>query len=105
MSDLLDGVTWLRGSSIRIEREGLVIFVDPSGIGHPADADYVLLTHPHYDNFSESDIERVRSPRTVVVAPASMKKQMEQADDFTKLSLLTFSGPVDVPGITLPAGT
>jgi hypothetical protein len=27
------------------------------------------------------------------------------ADDFTKLSLLTFSGPVDVPGITLPAGT
>jgi hypothetical protein len=28
-----------------------------------------------------------------------------QADDFTKLTLLTFSGPVDVPGITLPAGT
>lgn len=28
-----------------------------------------------------------------------------QADDFTKLSLLTFSGPVDVPGITLPAGS
>jgi len=27
------------------------------------------------------------------------------ADDFTKLTLLTFSGPVDVPGITLPAGT
>jgi hypothetical protein len=27
------------------------------------------------------------------------------ADDFTKLSLLTFSAPVDVPGITLPAGT
>jgi hypothetical protein len=33
-----------------------------------------------------------------VAAPA-------HADDFTKLSLLTFSGPVDVPGITLPAGT
>ena len=27
------------------------------------------------------------------------------ADDFTKLSLLTFSGPVDVPGMTLAAGT
>ena len=27
------------------------------------------------------------------------------ADEFTKLTLLTFSGPVDVPGITLPAGT
>jgi hypothetical protein len=28
-----------------------------------------------------------------------------RADEFTKLTLLTFSGPVDVPGITLPAGT
>jgi hypothetical protein len=27
------------------------------------------------------------------------------ADDYTKLTLLTFSAPVDVPGITLPAGT
>src|SRR5436305_2704468 len=27
------------------------------------------------------------------------------ADEFTKLTLLTFSGPVDVPGVTLPAGT
>src|SRR5712691_1433654 len=27
------------------------------------------------------------------------------ADEFTKLTLLTFSGPVEVPGISLPAGT
>jgi len=27
------------------------------------------------------------------------------ADEFTKLTLLTFSAPVEVPGITLPAGT
>jgi len=27
------------------------------------------------------------------------------ADDFTKLTLLTFSSPVEVPGIALPAGT
>src|SRR5215213_9371729 len=28
-----------------------------------------------------------------------------QADEWNKLTLLTFSGPVDLPGITLPAGT
>jgi LPXTG-motif cell wall-anchored protein len=28
-----------------------------------------------------------------------------QADEFTKLTLVTFSGPVEIPGITLPAGT
>jgi L-ascorbate metabolism protein UlaG (beta-lactamase superfamily) len=84
LSDLLEGVTWFRGSSVRIEREGLVIFVDPAGVPRAGEADYVLLTHPHYDNFSEDDIERVRSRRTVVVAPASMKKQMEQADHFMR---------------------
>ena len=84
MSDLLKGVTWFRGSSLRIEREGAVIFVDPWGVTEPASADYVLLTHPHYDNFSEEDIERVRGPGTVVVAPASMKKQIEDADHFVR---------------------
>ncbi len=28
-----------------------------------------------------------------------------RADEWNKLTLLTFSGPVDVPGVTLPAGT
>ena len=30
---------------------------------------------------------------------------LAHADEFTKLTLLTFSGPVQVPGISLPAGT
>lgn len=34
-----------------------------------------------------------------LVAPAAY------ADDYSKLTLLTFSAPVDLPGITLPAGT
>jgi len=36
---------------------------------------------------------------TVALVPAA------HADDFDKLTLLTFSAPVDLPGITLPAGT
>src|SRR5947209_3985577 len=35
----------------------------------------------------------------VALAPAA------HADDYDKLTLLTFSAPVDLPGITLPAGT
>jgi len=35
----------------------------------------------------------------VALAPAA------HGDDFNKLTLLTFSAPVDLPGITLPAGT
>src|SRR5262252_3455798 len=36
---------------------------------------------------------------SLLLAPAA------RADEFTKLTLMTFSGPVDLPGISLPAGT
>jgi L-ascorbate metabolism protein UlaG (beta-lactamase superfamily) len=84
MRDLLDGITWFRGSSVRIRRDGLEVHVDPLGLSEDSEADIVLLTHPHYDNFSEGDIARVRGPDTVLVAPASMKKQLEDADHFMR---------------------
>jgi L-ascorbate metabolism protein UlaG (beta-lactamase superfamily) len=58
--------------------------VDPLGLNEDSKADVVLLTHPHYDNFSEDDIARVRTADTVLVAPASMKKQLEDADHFMR---------------------
>ncbi|MBW3536119.1 MAG: glycosyltransferase, partial [Gemmatimonadetes bacterium] len=84
MTDLLEGVTWFRGSSIRIRRGGLEVHVDPVGVDEGT-ADCILLTHPHFDNFSEEDVARVRTPETVVVAPASMKKQIEDADHLIRL--------------------
>lgn len=80
MTDFLDGVSWFRYSSIRIRRDGFEIHVDPWGVKEKAEADYILLTHPHYDNFSEEDIAKVRGPDTVVVAPSSMKKQLGDVD-------------------------
>jgi len=76
MTDFLDGVTWFRHSSVRIRRAGVEIHVDPWGVTEKGEADYILLTHPHYDNFSEEDIAKVRGHNTVVVAPTSMRKQL-----------------------------
>ena len=84
MRDLLAGVTWFRGSSVRIRRGGMEIHVDPLGLDEDSEADVVLLTHPHYDNFSEADIARVRGPETVLVAPATMKKLLVDADHFMR---------------------
>lgn len=80
----LEGITWYRGSSIRIRRAGLEIHVDPLDVDEESAADFVLLTHPHYDNFSEEDIAKVRGEGTVVIAPASMKKQLDDADHFMR---------------------
>ena len=84
MSDSLEGITWFRGSSVRIRRMGVEIHVDPLRVDEDSEADFVMLTHPHYDNFSEDDIARVRGDRTVLIAPASMKKQLDEVDHFMR---------------------
>jgi L-ascorbate metabolism protein UlaG (beta-lactamase superfamily) len=84
MHESLEGVTWFRGTSVRIRRNGVEIHVDPLRVDEESEADLVLLTHPHYDNFSEADIARVRSRDTVIVAPASMKPLLDDADHFMR---------------------
>ena len=84
MADMLDGVTWFKQSSIRIRRDGIEIHVDPWGVTEESEADFILLTHPHYDHFSEEDIAKVRGPDSILIAPASMKKQLSNADHFMR---------------------
>ena len=52
---MLEGITWFRQSSVRIRRGGIELHVDPWGISEESSADYILVTHPHFDNFSEDD--------------------------------------------------
>lgn len=101
MAGLLEGVTFFKQSSIRIRRAGVEIHVDPWGVDGESQADYILLTHPHYDAFSEDDIARVRGPATVVVAPASMKKQLEDGDHFLRPGDLVQLESIDV--LAVPA--
>ncbi len=77
---MLKGITWFRQSSVRIRQGDVEIHVDPWGVSEGSVADYILLTHPHYDNFSEDDIARVRGPETIVIAPSSMRKQVGDVD-------------------------
>ncbi|MBR5741056.1 MAG: MBL fold metallo-hydrolase, partial [Firmicutes bacterium] len=71
---ILKAVTINSHSSIRIAvPDRPVIYVDPFHIGgEPRDADLILVTHPHFDHFSEADIERVRKDDTAFVMPMAM---------------------------------
>ena len=101
MSDPLEGVVWFRGSSVRVRKLGLSVFVDPWSVPDGSEADYVPLTHPHYDNFSEEDVERVRTPDTVVVAPVTMKKQLNDADHLMRPGDLLQLEDIDI--LAVPA--
>lgn len=45
------------------------IFIDPYNIKTSVKADYIFITHPHFDHCSIEDIKRVRKKDTVVVMP------------------------------------
>lgn len=66
---LIEGITWYKQSAFRWRGEKLV-YVDPWGLtGDLPAADLVLVTHIHQDHFSAADIDKVRGPNTVYVAP------------------------------------
>ena len=61
-------ITWLGHASVMIEGAGLHIYVDPWKLkGDLPVADIVLVTHDHYDHYSEDDIRRIKAEDTVVV--------------------------------------
>ena len=70
----LDSIRVLTHSAVRIQSSaGTVAYVDPYNLTEePHDADFVLVTHAHFDHFSPEDIARVAHDGTVLVCPASM---------------------------------
>jgi L-ascorbate metabolism protein UlaG (beta-lactamase superfamily) len=77
------------------------VHVDPWGVSEKGKADYILLTHPHYDNFSEEDIAKVRGPETVVVAPATMRRQLSDVDHLLRPGDLIQLQEIDI--LAVPA--
>ena len=71
---MLDFIEVLTHSSIRIKGEVGTIYVDPFNIKDELnDADFVFVTHPHYDHFSIKDLRKVIKPETIMVVPARME--------------------------------
>ena len=63
---MLNNIEVLCHSSIRMNK-GKIIYVDPFHIKENyKDADIILITHSHYDHFSEEDIEKVRKADTKI---------------------------------------
>ena len=72
---LLRGITVNAHSSVRVEAEGKVLYVDPFKLqAAPHDADLIFLTHDHFDHYSPEDVEKVLKETTVFVLPQSTAK-------------------------------
>lgn len=53
------------------------IFVDPLKVDGEHKAEYVFITHPHWDHFSIEDIKKVLTSDTKIICPFSMKNEIQ----------------------------
>lgn len=78
---------------IRIETEKGIVYVDPFQMKEsPKDADFILITHDHYDHFSPEDIRKAAGEDTVMVVPENMKDKAKEAEGFVKRTVTVKPG-------------
>lgn len=73
---MLERFAWFKQSSYLWKGDGLVVYIDPTGLTTDEPADAIFITHAHYDHFSQEDIERVRKDGTKIVAPADVAREL-----------------------------
>lgn len=102
----LENVRVFTQSAIRIEGAGgTVAYFDPFSLAAAEaarDADYVLITHAHYDHLSPEDYARVAGEKTVVVAPAGMAGEVAGLGA-AATHLVRAGEKLELPGIRVEA--
>ena len=69
---MLDNIEVLCHSSIKINKDK-IIYIDPFKIDkNYNDADFVFITHNHYDHYSEEDIDKVINKNTTIIIPKEL---------------------------------
>lgn len=69
-------------NSIRILTPAGKVYIDPFRMAEePKDADFILITHDHYDHFSPEDIAKVSKTDTLLIVPEKMQSKAGEAAD------------------------
>ena len=67
-------ISVFRQSSIKIEDNNLVIYFDPYKITEDFhDADYIFITHEHYDHYDKEAINKLLKDNTKLIVPECLK--------------------------------
>ena len=100
---MVDKIEVFIQNSIRIVSDFATVYIDPFQMKEELhDADYVLITHPHYDHFSPDDIRKIVKDTTILVAPESMIDDAGELAPVVKEIVAVKPGDsVDVSGLKL----
>jgi len=72
-------ITWLGHDGFKIEDSGETLVVDPFKLKHNVPADYVLISHEHFDHLNHDDLKKVVKPNsTIVVSIPAAKAEVSK---------------------------
>ena len=105
---MIDNIEVFTQNSIRIKTEKGNIYFDPFHMTEePHDADFIFVTHDHYDHFSPEDIDKVSCEKTILIVPEKMKdKAKEAAGSVNEIMTVTPGASFETHGLefeTVPA--
>lgn len=76
----MDNIQLIAQSAIRVQsKENKIFYFDPYELGESIrnDADYIFITHPHFDHFSPKDIEKIKKDSTKIIAPIELEEDIK----------------------------
>lgn len=76
---------WLGHDSFQLTNPGRTIYIDPFEVDRGRPADYIFITHEHYDHFDKTSLDRLANINTVFFGPKSVT---DQFDDHVAITLL-----------------
>lgn len=71
MENIIESVHWLHHAGFRIDTAGKIIYFDPWKIQNRIKADYILISHEHYDHLSVPDIDELVKENTIIICPVN----------------------------------
>jgi L-ascorbate metabolism protein UlaG (beta-lactamase superfamily) len=71
-------ITWLGHDGFKIQDGTETLVVDPFQLKSPVKADYVLISHEHFDHCNQEDLRKVVRENTKIVASKDCKEELSK---------------------------
>jgi L-ascorbate metabolism protein UlaG (beta-lactamase superfamily) len=74
--NILKSIHFIHHACFRIEIDNILIYTDPWKLKNPKKANYIFVTHEHYDHFSVPDIEMISDENTTIILPDNIASEL-----------------------------